>query len=194
MYVADELQYICEKADVQTQRSEVVATGGSPAFILTMAISLFIPKGKEKKQFLREELATASNIQDKKNRTEIEAGLKKILEKCCDGWFYLWDGKQLWDGEYGGNDFIYYCGKDFRLPERGFGERYGLVVLDLHECTIGELRGKKIVKLWHDHSYVPKKQGSGGQSKERFARNREIAINAWYKKIAHKMKELWLKT
>jgi len=157
-----------------------------------MAISLYIPKGKNKKEFLKKELSSVTNIKDRTNRQETEQGLKKILENYSEGMFYLWDGNRLWSSAYLGSDFIYKCGKDLYVPDIKKGSRYGLVCFDHKECTIGELRGKRIVTLWSEKSNVPGKQDSGGQSAPRFQRIRQDAQNAWYKEIAEKMKEFWL--
>jgi peptide chain release factor subunit 1 len=158
-----------------------------------MAISLYIPEGKDKKEFLKKELDSASNIKDRVTRKDTTTGLKKIIEKYEDGMFYLWDGNNLWHSKYAGKDFIYKCGTDLYVPKDLFkGGRYGLVCFNHKECTIGELRGKKIVTLWHETSNVPGKQDSGGQSAPRFQRIRQDAQNKWYKKIADKMKEFWL--
>ena len=159
-----------------------------------MKISLYIPKGKEKLSFIKKEISSARNIQDRQTRKSIEDGLNKIIANYKDGYFYLWDEKELFYSEYNGKEFIYKCGKELEVPEVNTNCRYGLIVLDANECSIAELRGKRIVTLWHETSNVPGKQDAGGQSALRFQRNREIALNAWYKKIANKMKELWLQT
>lgn len=156
-----------------------------------MNISLLIPKGKNKKKQIESELAVAKNIKSKKTRDSIITGLKKILDNYSDGKAFYWVDNELKIFDYKGIDSLYKCGKDVFVPEIN-NKIYGFVVMDLHECSLYELRGKKKVLLWHNISTVPKKQGSGGQSAKRFERNRQIAINKWFKLIAKKMKEYWL--
>jgi len=156
-----------------------------------MNISLLIPKGKDKKKSIESELAVARNIKSKKTRDSIVKGLSKILENYSDGKAFYWINDELGIFDYDGVDSFYQCGKDITLPEKN-NKIYGFVVMDLHECSLYELRGKKKVLLWHDTSDVPKKMGSGGQSAPRFARERQNKINLWYKQIAEKMKEHWL--
>ena len=66
---------------------------------------------------------------------------------------------------------------------------YGLVVFDSRDATIALLKGKAIQVLKTTHSEVPGKMRAGGQSAVRFARNRELAQKAHFKKIAEYMKE-----
>ena len=154
-------------------------------------ISLLIPKGKSKKKLIESELAVAKNIKSKATRDSITTGLKKILENYSDGKAFYWIENQLQIFDYYGIDSLYNCSKDIIVPEIN-NKVYGFVVMDLQECSLYELRGKKKVLLWHDTSNVPRKQDSGGQSAKRFQRNREIAINLWFKQIAYKMKKHWL--
>jgi len=156
-----------------------------------MNISLLIPKGKSKKKQIESELVVAKNIKSKKIRESIIEGLSKILQNYEDGKAFYWINNELQIFNYKGIDSFYECGKEIIVPEIN-NKIYGFVVMDLKECSLYELRGKKKVLLWHATSNVPKKQGSGGQSAKRFERNRQIAINLWFKDIADKMKENWL--
>jgi len=159
-----------------------------------MKITLCIPEGKILKGFVSKELNSCRNIKDKSTRDSVQRGLKKINKCITDGNIYLWDGFKLQIIKYNGNEFIYHCGREFKLPDIDPTCRYGMIVMDSKSCTIAELRGKKIVKLWSKKSNVPGKQDAGGQSALRFQRNRQIALEQWYKSIAIKMKELWLVT
>jgi len=157
-----------------------------------MKITLCIPEGKDKKSFVNKELNSCRNIKDKNTMKSVYEGLKKISQQLIDGKIYLWDGFKLEILDYKGTEFVYHCGDEFKLPDIPTNSRYGMIVMDANECTIAELRGKRIVPLWSKKSNVPRKQDAGGQSAKRFQRNRELALNQWYKEIAHKMKELWL--
>ncbi len=62
---------------------------------------------------------------------------------------------------------LYWCDQKFELgPLMNMvaeKEIYGLVVMDVQECTIGLLKGKAIQVLRHMDSIVPGKTGKGGQ-------------------------------
>jgi len=62
---------------------------------------------------------------------------------------------------------LYWCDQKFELgPLSNMvaeKEIYGLVVMDVQECTIGLLKGKAIQVLRHMDSIVPGKTGKGGQ-------------------------------
>jgi len=65
-----------------------------------------------------------------------------------------------------------------------------LVVVDANEATIGETDGEFINVLWHEDSMVPRKHGKGGQSQQRFQRDRERALIQWLKLVAEKIQLL----
>ncbi len=91
---------------------------------------------------------------------------------------------------------IYRCDKNFQLDilrdMLESKEAYGMVVLDSRDATIAILKGKTIVPLISTHSHIPGKMKAGGQSSVRFARNREIAVNGHFKKVADIMKDQFL--
>jgi peptide chain release factor subunit 1 len=158
-------------------------------------ITLAIPGGKDFSTRLAKEISLASNIKDKLHRDNVVTGLRKIESVLCSGKSFLWDGESLDVFDYPLDIFVYYCGKDFKLPDgfniRDLDNKYLLVTLDANECTIGMLQGKKINVIFRDDSFVPKKHGAGGQSKVRFQRNRELALKQWFKSIGNKLKEVY---
>jgi len=161
-----------------------------------MKITLAIPKGKDYRARLKQELALASNIKSKQNKEQVEHGLSRIISVYQEGKAYLYDGdtNDLNIYEYPLKEFIYYCGRYFITPEGvSFGNKYLLVVMDANQATIGLLDGKSIKILWDKESYVPGKQDSGGQSERRFERAREEKKKQWLKEVAEKMKEISLK-
>ena len=155
-----------------------------------MKISYYIPKDNVGYRiFVGKELSYAPNIKNTANRKSIVKGLTKIKNRLSDGKAYFWDGTELFVVDYHGKSGRYYCGRDFDLSLLTIGNktRYLMVVMDADECIIGELRGKRVVKLWKDTSNVPRKHNQGGQSAARFQRARTEALKQWYKKIAHKV-------
>jgi peptide chain release factor subunit 1 len=156
-----------------------------------MKITLAIPKGKQYKKRLDQELSLAENIKSKQTRDQVKKGLAHLIRFFQDGHVFLYDGDKdiCWDYEYPLNDFIYFCGKEFVVPNITLGGSYMLITMDANEATIGVLKGNSIKNLWTETSNVPRKHNKGGQSKARFQRGREEALKQWYKKVANKIKE-----
>jgi len=93
---------------------------------------------------------------------------------------------------------IYRCEKNFQVnilrQMLEAKEVYGMLVLDARDAIIATLKGKTITPLTTTHSHVPGKMKAGGQSALRFARNREIARNEHFKKIAERVRDQFSKT
>jgi len=91
---------------------------------------------------------------------------------------------------------IYRCDKNFQLDilreMLEAKESYGMIVIDSRDAAIAVLKGKTIIPLVETHSHVPGKMKAGGQSSVRFARNREIAVNDHFKKVADIVKKQFL--
>ena len=173
----------------------------------TELISVYIPPDKQISDVtshLREEYGQAMNIKSKSTRTNVQSSLDSIMSKLK----YLYVGENgvvIFCGaiDKGGDktdietyiveppekvlSYIYHCDSSFYLKpleemveEK---EKYGLIVLDRREATIGILNGKVVESLKHLTSSVPGKIRKGGQSAPRFQRLREIAIEDFYKRI-----------
>jgi len=182
----------------------------------TELISVYIPPDRQISDVvshLREEHGQASNIKSKSTRTNVQSALESILSRLK----YLEvpeNGLAIFCGaiEVGGgksnletyivepperiNSYIYHCDSSFLLEplERMLEEKdkYGLIVLDKKEATIGILHGKLVEPLRHLTSNVPGKQRKGGQSAPRFQRLREIAVEEFYQRIGRHANELFL--
>ncbi|MCI0612923.1 peptide chain release factor aRF-1 [bacterium] len=91
---------------------------------------------------------------------------------------------------------IYRCDKNFQLDilreMMEAKESYGMIVIDSRDAAVAVLKGKTIIPLVQTHSHVPGKMKAGGQSSVRFARNREIAVNDHFKKVADIVKDQFL--
>ena len=173
----------------------------------TELVSVYIPPDKQISDVtshLREEYGQAMNIKSKSTRTNVQSSLDSILSKLK----YVRveeNGVVIFCGavEKGGDktdietfiveppekilSYIYHCDSSFFLKpleemveEK---EKYGLIVLDKREATIGILTGKVVEASKHLTSSVPGKIRKGGQSAPRFQRLREIAIEDFYKRI-----------
>ena len=156
-----------------------------------MNITIAIPQGKECKNRIEQELATARNIKSRQTRISVTTGLKKIIESYGTGKAFLWNGNKLDVFDYPLKEFIYHCGKDFVAPKIPSESTYLLIDMDANHCTLGLLKGKRISVLEDKDSNVPRKQDAGGQSQRRFEREREHCKVIWMKKIADKVKEIY---
>ena len=182
----------------------------------TELVSVYIPPDKQLSDVtshLRGEHGQAMNIKSKATRTNVQSALESILSKLK----YVrvgQNGLAIFCGaiDKGGDktdletaiveppaklfSYIYHCDSSFFLePLEDMieeKERYGLIVLDRREATIGLLNGKAVEPLKHLTSSVPGKMRKGGQSAPRFQRLREIAIDDFYKRIGKHASQILL--
>lgn len=183
----------------------------------TELVSVYIPQGYDLNAIinhLQQEQGTASNIKSKQTRENVQGALEKMIQhlrlfkKTPENGLAVFAGNV--SEKEGQEDFqvwsieppvplqfrTYRCDKEFLLePIREMldtGELYGLVVLDRRDAMIALLKGKTIIPLRKTHSEVPGKFKAGGQSAQRFARQREGAAKDHFKKIADYMKDEFL--
>lgn len=182
----------------------------------TELISVYIPADKQISDVtshLRAEHGQAMNIKSKITRTNVQSSLESILSKLR----YVSIGENglvIFCGavEKGGDktdietliveppakiySYIYHCNSRFLLePLEELVEpkdKYGLLVLDKREATIGILKGKHVESVKYLTSSVPGKIRKGGQSALRFQRLREIATDDFYKRIGRHASQIFL--
>ncbi len=180
----------------------------------TEFVTVYVPAGYDLikiQQHLQEEYGTAANIKSASTRKNVQMALEKMIQHLktigrtppnglavFSGNVAAGEGKldiKVWSFEPAVplNTRIYRCDKMFvtdilneMLVEHNV---YGLVVLDRRDAVIALLKGKTIVPLKKTHSEVPGKFKAGGQSAQRFARQREGAYKDHFKKISEHMKE-----
>ncbi len=94
---------------------------------------------------------------------------------------------------------LYYCDSRFhvedlmeQMEELDSSETFGFVVMSGSHVLIAMLRGTRHRILYEKSIQLPKKHGKGGQSKERFARLRDEAIDLWVKTVAEKANDHFL--
>ncbi|KAG2378056.1 hypothetical protein C9374_008678 [Naegleria lovaniensis] len=94
---------------------------------------------------------------------------------------------------------LYYCDDCFhveqlreQLQDFTAGKKYGVIVITGHGALFGTCRGNTHSIMYQFSVDLPKKHSKGGQSRERFARNREIAKNEYLKQIAEKANALFI--
>lgn len=183
----------------------------------TEMISVYVPQGYEMTKIinhLAQEQGTASNIKSKSTRDNVTTGLERMIQHLKLFKQTPPNGLVVFSGNVaereGQQDFqvwsmeppvplkirLYRCDKEFVLDilRDMLDDKtvYGLVVMDRREGNIALLKGKSIIPLVSTESMVPGKFRAGGQSAQRFARNRELAAKDFYKKIADYMKDQFL--
>ena len=94
---------------------------------------------------------------------------------------------------------LYYCDSRFHvedlmseLDEHESAVTYGFIVVTGSGVLLGTLKGTRHQVLYERGVTLPKKHSKGGQSRERFARLREEAIDAYLKIVAEKANECFL--
>ena len=182
----------------------------------TELVSVYVPAGFNLdiiKSHLLEEKNTASNIKDRNNRKNVIDALEKIIneirliKQVPPNGLVIFCGNisnkegepdiRLWSLEppVKSDIRIYRCDQRFVTePLREMlnrGNKYGLLVLDHREATIGLLDGSNITTLKHIKSLVPGKFSKGGQSAMRFTREREGLIRDYFKEVGETLKDVF---
>lgn len=183
----------------------------------TELISLYVPPSRQVSDvsnYLRSEYSQSSNIKSASTRKNVQAAISSILSRLKNFKSPPENGLVFFVGHRSvGADqtdmvqfvleppepvptFIYRCDSQFFTePIEGMLEtkdKYGLIVIDRSEATVGMLHGKRIVPIKNMQSLVPSKHGRGGQSARRFERLIEIAAHEYYKKVADVANEAFL--
>ncbi len=184
----------------------------------TEFVTVYVPSGYDLNkiiQHLQQEQGTATNIKSAQTRKNVIDALERMIVHLRLFKGTPKNGLAVFSGNVaareGASDVrvwaieppvpiqtrIYRCDKNFQLDilrsMLEAKEAYGLIVLDSRDAIIAILKGKTIVPLISTHSHIPGKMKAGGQSSVRFARNREIAVNEHFKKVADLVKDQFLK-
>jgi len=78
---------------------------------------------------------------------------------------------------------IYFCGNKLIIPSNK-RRLYTLFLFDLKHCTIAEIYSDKSFNIiCEKQSIVTKNHRQGGQSSQRFERERNNLITLWFKKL-----------
>ena len=180
----------------------------------TEFVTVYIPSGYDIIkiiQHLAQEQGTATNIKSAQTRKNVIDALERMIQHLRLFKATPPNGLAVFSGNIasveGRSDVrvwsveppvpiqtrMYRCDKNFQLELLRelleTKEVYGLIVLDSRDAAIAILKGKTIIPLISTHSHIPGKMKAGGQSSVRFARNREIAVNDHFKKVADIMKD-----
>ena len=182
----------------------------------TELITVYVPAGYQIQGIINqiaEEAGTARNIKSASTRKAVTTALEKMIshlrqyKKTPDNGLALFTGNiseregqldiKSWSIEppVPLNIKAYRCDQAFFLDplkeQLEFKVVYGLVVMDRREADIALLKGKTIVPVWSDSSFVPGKFGVGGQSAGRMARVIEGMAKDWYKKVGEAVNKIF---
>ncbi|OKY78248.1 MAG: Peptide chain release factor eRF1 [Candidatus Methanohalarchaeum thermophilum] len=155
---------------------------------------------------LRDEYGQASNIKSKRTRKNVQSALDVLMGKVKhfdsppENGMIAMAGMVSTRGDKSDmksliieppekiNSYRYHCDSNFLIePLKDLVEekkKFGLIVLDRREATVGILKGNNIDPKRHLTSGVPGKTKAGGQSQARFERLRDQAAHEFYKRIA----------
>jgi len=183
----------------------------------TELISLYVPSTRQISDvagYLRDEYSQSSNIKSKTTRKNVTAAIESILAKLkyfkappANGVIFFVGHKSIGADKTEMvsyiieppepiNVYAYRCDSTFFLePLEQFlveKEKYGLLIVDRKEATIGILSGKNIRMVDNLQSLVPSKHGMGGQSQKRFERIIEIAAHEWFVKVGQIASKIFL--
>ncbi|MCW1293110.1 MAG: peptide chain release factor aRF-1 [Candidatus Parvarchaeota archaeon] len=182
----------------------------------TELISVYVPAGFDLdviKNQLEQEAHTASNIKDKTTRKNVIDALAKILNELKLIKYTPKNGLVIFCGNVsprqGESDIrlwsfepkksikirAYRCDEEFLIePILSLYEpveKYGLIVIDTKEASLGILENTRIIPLKNISSLVPGKTRKGGQSAVRFEREREGLILGFIKEVAEAAKNFF---
>ena len=202
-----------QKYDLKRKIEELKACRGKH----TELISLYTPPNKQifdVTSYLKNEYSQSQNIKSKTTRKNVMAAIDSIMSRLKyfkqspeNGVVFFVGHKSISSDQTEMvayvvepslpiGTFLYRCDSSFYLEpleemlvEK---EKYGLLLIDRRECTIGLLRGNRIELFNYMTSRVPGKHGRGGQSQRRFERLTEIAAHEWFGKCGEKASEIFL--
>jgi len=155
---------------------------------------------------IRSEYAEAENIKSDDTRKKVQDSLGKIksalgqMPEMPENGLVLFSSPAtvhvLDDLPFEVQENLYHCGKGFQtetLKERlQRGGDYGLLVLEKGEATLGKLAGERVITLTNTESNVMGKTQAGGQSQQRFERERERQKHEFFQEVAEKAKNAFV--
>ncbi len=183
----------------------------------TELISMYIPPDRhiyDAAQYLRNELSQSSNIKSKTTKKNVTSAIESILSKlkmykrAPDNGIVFFVGHVPKGGDQTTqvshvveppeaiSTYLYRCDSSFYLDPLEVmlqdKDRYGLIVVDRSEASVGLLTGPRVELIKNIPSRVPSKHGKGGQSQRRFERLIEEAAHEYYKKVGKIASEAFL--
>ncbi len=184
----------------------------------TELVTLYIPPGRRLDEvigYLRQELATASNIKSKGTRKAVMDAIESAIQRLKlfrdpgPTGLVIFSGAIPQNGEGTEkievyhvvppepiNFFLYRCDSKFYTePLKEFlkeKDTYGVITIDNEEAAVAVLSGSRILEIRTYTSGVPGKHRAGGQSARRFERLREQALQEYYDRVAEHANSIFL--
>lgn len=171
----------------------------------TELVTLSIPAGKDLQSVrtrIAQEHAEAENIKSDKTRTRVREALNRVQRVLQRYPETPENGLVVYAGVIDGDmtefvfddlpspviDSYYTCSNEFVLDPVEYllapDNTYGLLVIERGGAALGELRGDTVIPLRTMDSMVMGKTRAGGQSAQRFARERERQKQEFFKRAA----------
>ncbi len=184
----------------------------------TELVSLYIPPGKRISEVinqLRQEHGTAANIKSDTTRTNVQDAITKtrqrlrLIRKVPENGLVIFSGAipQNGPGSERNETYVltppepvtinlYRCDSRFHtehlqemLKEK---DTYGILVMDSSEATFALLQGRRLTLAKDITSGVPGKMRAGGQSAQRFTRQREAKVLDFFSRVGKHATEVFL--
>jgi len=186
-----------EEYEVQQVLDELESTNGSGTWHITLLIrpdsNLNDMRGR-----IRQEVSEAQNIKSDDTQQRVESSLNKISSALSSysqtpesglAVFASPDDVTVLDAlPESVPENLYHCGKEFVTdPIReqfSVSGVYGLIIIERGEASLGVLKNGRITESYNKQSGVMGKTRAGGQSAQRFARERERQKHEFFESIA----------
>ncbi|MGB9134029.1 MAG: peptide chain release factor aRF-1 [Candidatus Bathyarchaeia archaeon] len=184
----------------------------------TELVSLYVPPGKQLSEVsntLRQEYGTAANIKSDTTRNNVQDAITKVQQRLKlfrrvpDTGLVIFSGSLLQNGPGSERNEtyvlvppeqitinLYRCDHRFHtehlqdmLKEK---EAYGILLVDASDATFAVLQGRHLDIIKEITSGVPGKMRAGGQSANRFRRQREAKVLEYFNRVGDYVTEIFL--
>ncbi|MHA1729635.1 MAG: peptide chain release factor aRF-1 [Promethearchaeota archaeon] len=185
----------------------------------TELITLMIPADKkifDVTNYLKNEISESSNIKSKLTRKNVIDSITALLQKLKNIKDVPENGIMMFSGAIPQENspgternelyiiepiepithFKYFCSSEFYLKPLGEmlieKERYGIIVIDNKEFSIGTVKGNYIDIIKTSSSGIASKHNAGGQSQRRFERLHDEHVAYFLKRSAESINEIFI--
>jgi len=184
----------------------------------TELVSLYVPPGKqisEVQAMLRDEYGTASNIKSDTTRKNVQDAITKVQQRLKLFKQAPKNGLVIFSGAIPQNGpgsermetyviepiepikiYLYRCDAKFHLEylqeQLREKEVYGIVLMDANSASFAILKSKNLEIVQQITSGVPGKHRAGGQSAQRFERQREAKLLEYFNRVGKYVNDIFL--
>lgn len=193
-----------EEHEVQQALDEIESVSGGGTWHITLLIR---PDSNinDMRNRIKQEVSEAQNIKSDDTRERVEQSLNKIdsvlsqYRETPESGLAVYASPQdvtvLEDLPEDVPENLYHCGKEFvtePLREQfAVSGVYGLIVIERGEASLGVLKNGRIVESYNKESGVMGKTQAGGQSQQRFERERERQKHEFFLDIAESAQHMF---